>query len=364
MPGEPTLFDRVTIANCALPSRLIFAPINTGFARNGKPTMHLLRFHQRRSSPAVGINMVGNTSISVRSRSNTGTLVLASASDVGRFAVLARTIAAGGSVPGIQLGFSPHSLQPSLNWLSKDRPNEAARLANIACSPSDAELSSVLSAFVNSTRLSVQAGFRVIQINAAHGYLLSLLLNPLTNQRRGRFCLDGSWQSQFAEAVLEAAKGAVVSIRLSVRSGLPDTNHQELPCLIEASKTLSRSGVHILDYSNGFYTVDRRMIYPGIEKGILPNYITVQDLAREVDCFVAVSGNIDDCRKVPKPNERVLFSVGRALIADPEFAIKSKLGQHDSIIRCRRTGRCHYFSRGARALECGANPEVARSIAL
>jgi NADPH2 dehydrogenase len=126
------------------------------------------------------------------------------------------------------------------------------------------------------------------------------------------------------------------------------------------SKQLARAGTHILDFSNGFYTVDRRLIYPGIEKGVLPNLRAVRDLAADLDCIVSLAGNVTDLRDVPELSDRMIISVGRALIADPHFARKARLGQFAAIVQCERTGHCHYFSRGKDHIECGVNQEFVR----
>src|SRR5260370_40583468 len=106
---EPTIWRGRTI-----PSRVLLAPINTGFARNHRPSLDLLAFHRERSGPAVGIGFVGNVAIAETTALNAQTAVLRSDWDLKRFAVIARAISKRGSLAGIQLASVPVGLAPSL----------------------------------------------------------------------------------------------------------------------------------------------------------------------------------------------------------------------------------------------------------
>jgi 2,4-dienoyl-CoA reductase-like NADH-dependent reductase (Old Yellow Enzyme family) len=357
---QSNLFDQFHISGHAVSSRIVLAPINTGFAIFGHPTPRLLRFHENRSGFGIGICMVGNVALSRGSVTNAGTLELLDQSDISKFANLARCILQRGSLPGIQLGFSPEGLAPSKRWVAKDKGGELARLTAFVLAFSDEYLSKIIDAFASTATLAAKADFRVIQIHAAHGYLLSLLLNPLTNRRTGDFRLRGPWLSRLIESVQTAIHSRLLSVRLSLSSGLLDDNSEEIASISELSRGLAHAGVHILDFSNGFYTVDKRLIYPGIEKGVLPSYEIVRTLSAGLNCMISVVGNVSDLHDVPITGDKMLISVGRALIADSDFVKKSRIGNVAAVVRCKRTGKCHYFSRGKSSIECGVNPELVR----
>jgi NADPH2 dehydrogenase len=221
-------------------------------------------------------------------------------------------------------------------------------------------LSSVLDSFAAAAGLAAKAGFDVIQLHAAHGYLLSLLLNPLANCLEGDFRLRGPWLCRLIDSVQDTTKPRLLSVRLSLFSGLSPDTDEEVDFAREASLQLARLGVRVVDYSAGFYTVDKRLIYPGLERDIVPQYQRVSEFAAQLDCLVVFGGNVNDLRLVPPLRHNMLVSVGRALIADPNFIRKSRQQCFDTIVRCRRSGWCHYFSRGKSALECGANPSLGR----
>jgi 2,4-dienoyl-CoA reductase-like NADH-dependent reductase (Old Yellow Enzyme family) len=360
-PNLSSLFTPVRVANRTLPSRVLLAPINTGFARNGRPTYRLLLFHSLRAGPEIGISTLGNVAVSAEVRTNSNTAVLQSAADVSRFAVIARRIQASGSLAGIQLAYSPPGLRPEYAWVVQDRTAERKRLTSIVDSYSDDAIQRTLGSYARSAILAAKARFDVVQIHAAHGYLLSLLLSPLVNRRTGYFSFNGPWLPGFALSILEVTRDCLTSFRLSLFSGLVETPFEELAAVREISRTLANAGIHILDYSAGFYTVDKRLIYPGIERGVAPLYNYVQTLSADVKAPLSFAGNITDLRMISGIPTQFLISVGRSFIADAEFAKKSLSNRFDTISRCDRTGHCHYFSRRKGMIECPVNEGLSRT---
>ncbi|MFN7939153.1 MAG: hypothetical protein U0R19_37865 [Bryobacteraceae bacterium] len=348
------LFSPIQLSSKILPSRILLAPLNTGFAQQGVPTESLLRFHQDRSGHEMGISMVGNVAVSMDGASNHNTPVLNKSADLGSFARLATCIKARGSLAGIQLAYCPE-LAPKRNWVAGNATDERRRLSVLLSGMSDVFIEKVLNQFLTAAQLAVEVGFDVIQIHAAHGYLLSLLLNPLTNGRSGNFSLLGPWLNVFAIALRERRADCILSVRLSLFSGLTKSIDEELACIKVVSELVAQAGFHLIDYTGGFYTVDRRLIYPGIEKGVLPLRDLALGVSRDLACAVGVSGNVQDVSLLGELPPNVVVSIGRALIADPQLLQKTLRGDDEQIIRCERTARCHYFSRGKPSIECGVN---------
>jgi 2,4-dienoyl-CoA reductase-like NADH-dependent reductase (Old Yellow Enzyme family) len=337
----------------------MLAPINTGFAQtDGAPTARLKRFHQARSNDAIGVSMLGNVAVERALGTNSRTAVLACSADVARFAIIARAIRRRGSLPGIQLSAAPSDLSPGRGWRATNLEAEVARLRRLVteCSPTDIE--SLTDAFVRSTRLAKNADYSVIQIHAAHGYFLSLLLHPTINDRRDAFAVDGEWFMDFIGRIRDAAGRALLSIRLSCTSGIDETA-VELDACRFVSRQAVGAGADIIDLSAGAYTIDRRLIYPNRGEQPLATRNVARQLVSELACLVAVAGNVLGPGDLPSDLEdRLVVNVGRALIADPDFALKLREGMSTTITRCQRTGQCHYFSRGRDSISCGSNPAV------
>lgn len=358
MPELDALFSPVRRRNTVIPSRLLLAPINTGLTSRNLPSARLLHFHRERSGLAIGISMVGNVAVEAPMRTNVRTAILRKSQDLPRYAALARAISRRGSLPGIQLASAPTNLQPHRRWRTTDTGQEERRLRGIIRSYTDDDLDEHLARFLHSGSLAKRAGYDVVQIHSAHGYLLSLLLHPAINSRAGRYGPEKPWFEEFVSQMRSAIGDGLLSIRLSALTGLSPEDEE-----IEWTRSIMNravgGGVDIIDLSAGFYTVDRRLIYPGRNRAepVYANWLDT--LTHDLSCLVAIAGRITDLRTVLKrltPN--LLVSVGRPLIADPAFASKMMNGQYDLVNACTLTNKCHYFSRGKTNIECGVNPDL------
>jgi 2,4-dienoyl-CoA reductase-like NADH-dependent reductase (Old Yellow Enzyme family) len=348
---KPTVWRGQTI-----PSRILLAPINTGFARSYRPQLPLLRFHRERSGPTIGICTVGNVAITPHSAAGPATVVLSDVSGVPRLAAVARAIRERGSVPGIQLASSPIGLAPATRWRTPDVDGELARLRKLITSLDRLYLREILGQFIVSARHAQEAGFEFIQIHAAHGYLLSLLLMSAVNGRDDEFSCDGKWLDGFIMNLRNVCRDALLSVRISIQSGINPSGNDEDNAV---AHRLATNGVDLIDLSSGLYTIDRHLIYPSIHSNGLPLYPAARRLSAGLPAMVAFAGNILDLRDTPDDlPDNVFLTVGRALIADPDFAMKSSLRRFSDITWCRRIGHCHYFTRGRSHLECGVNAYV------
>src|SRR5262249_30875545 len=144
-----SLFQPAAVRGICLPSRVILAPINTGFARNGQPEFSLLRFHTQRSRPEIGISTIGNVAVDSNSAVYGGTVVLQNRTNITRLAVIARAIKRRGSLAGIQLAASPDRIFPSRDWYAKDQAAEISRLRTLLGVMSVTTLQTSLDYFLN-----------------------------------------------------------------------------------------------------------------------------------------------------------------------------------------------------------------------
>jgi 2,4-dienoyl-CoA reductase-like NADH-dependent reductase (Old Yellow Enzyme family) len=118
----------------------------------------------------------------------------------------------------------------------------------------EAEIGGVVAAFVAAARRALAAGFGVIELHAAHGYLLHEFLSPISNTRTDRY--GGSFENR-TRIVLEAAR-AVRAVwpethALFVRISSTDWTEGgwDLPQSIELARALKACGVDLIDASSG-----------------------------------------------------------------------------------------------------------------
>jgi 2,4-dienoyl-CoA reductase-like NADH-dependent reductase (Old Yellow Enzyme family) len=341
---------------------LFLAPINTGFAADGVPTDDLYQFYVSRSSPESAITVIGNVATMPQLAANASTAVL-SAKSFSTFRKIAREIRNRGSVPGIQLAEAPPLLAPRRRWRAESATDELTRLRKMIESLNAIEIREDIRNFIQAAARATEAEFGAIQIHAAHGYLLSLLLNRSINQRRDDYRHDGEWVAKFVSKLRSTVGDEnLLSFRINVCSGI-QAQTVELNDAMAQARTLSDFGVDLIDLSAGLYTLDRNFIYPaGKNETTLPYYTAAAAMASKLKCVVAFAGNVRDIRLLPQLLPvNMMVSAARAFIADPQFATKSAQGRFDEIISCTRCNRCHYFSRGKLHIECGVNLEFSQN---
>jgi 2,4-dienoyl-CoA reductase-like NADH-dependent reductase (Old Yellow Enzyme family) len=315
-----------------------------------------MRFHTGRAGHQIGLSFVGNVAILESARANPGTAVLRADRDATRFAAVCRGIRRAGSAAGVQLAVSPTDLHPARGWRAPNLSTEVERLSNIVQQMSAPELASTLERFVDVAEVAATIGFDVIQIHAAHGYLLSLLLDSTINRRTDHFGLNTNWIEAFVRDLRAVIGKAHLSFRINAFSGITERRDESVDAIALAQR-LSAAGVDILDFSAGHYTVDRRAIYPA-ERGVYPMYRVAAAVAATVSGPVIFSGGVTDLRVLPKLASNMLVGIGRGLIADPSMAEKTRQQAYNTINWCQRTNRCHYFSRGESGISCGVNEDI------
>jgi 2,4-dienoyl-CoA reductase-like NADH-dependent reductase (Old Yellow Enzyme family) len=351
-----SLFEPFSWRRRTFPTKVIFAPVNPGFAKNGRPTARFLRFQRQRSGGAIGLSYVGNVAVARGFSSNSLTATFETDDDKLRYGVLRRAVSRAGSLAGIQLALSPLDLAPRRGWRVEDEWSEIERLRSIVRTLDDMDIVAMLSQFASIAAASARIAFDVIQIHAAHGYLLSLLLEPLINERTGSFQARGSWLEDFIYDLRKAVNSSLLSFRVNARSGLREPAAEAADGIALAVR-LCDAGVDMIDFSAGIYTLDRRLIYPAA-LDIFPNLATAIATAERLQNPIVFSGGVHDLRRLPILPPNVFVGVGRALIADPLFATKSRDGDFERIAWCQRTNQCHYFSRGADGISCGVNEDI------
>src|SRR5262249_32149212 len=110
-------------------------------------------------------------------------------------------------------------------------------------------------------------GFEVIQIHAAHGYLISQSLNPWLNRRRDEY---GARPTLLLERVLEAVRASAPTCVLDVRISLIDgvaSDAGEATTREEQLHRVVQMGVDMISLSSGMYEVSRHLIYPTRTQG-------------------------------------------------------------------------------------------------
>ncbi|AZO21577.1 hypothetical protein EJ070_13390 [Mesorhizobium sp. M1E.F.Ca.ET.045.02.1.1] len=314
--------------------RTFFLGVNTGYVTNGLPDDRYVDFYRHRASSGLHCAIVGNVVVPGGYSSNTTTPTLTSD---GIWAAVANAIAEKGSLPGIQLATAWEGYVGMRKFVRADPAQVIAAARVLVRDISASGIDRTLSAFDGAAQMAIEHGFRHIQCHAAHGYLLSLLIDDRINGDAERV-LDrlAGLAARLASSQVES------SIRISLRTGDADFD------ATGADRFHNRVAALPFDYidlSSGFYNIDKRLIYPSRYEVRVDRIADSRAVAeRNPRKAFILSGQAGQPRTDKLPTN-MHIGLCRDLIANPNFLDNPESG-------CRNRNKCHYFSRGHGHLRC------------
>jgi 2,4-dienoyl-CoA reductase-like NADH-dependent reductase (Old Yellow Enzyme family) len=219
----------------------------------------------------------------------------------------------------------------------------------------------VIADFAAAARIAAGAGLDAVELHFGHGYLVSQFLSPFTNRRTDRW--GGSLENRarfLLEAVgrtrAEAGPRLAVSCRLGAAEGEPGGLTVEEG--IQVARWLEKAGVPFLHVSTGIGSVPR--LAP--EGSPWSHRLLLGAEVKEAVSIpvIGVGGIItpDQAERALAEGLVDLVAVGRAILADPQWAAKTLAGREDAIFQCHQCRFCHHFRHSER---CPAREEAAEA---
>ena len=273
MTTAPALFTPLTLRGLTLPNRLVVAPMCQYSVTEGLVGDYHLAHLGRFALGGFGLVVVEATGVTPEGRISHGDVGLWSDEHVLGLTRVVDLLHAEGSAAGIQLahaGAKASSLRP---WdgsgpvtAETARPGEApwptVSASAVPAGPgwptphalTVAGLAEVRDAFVAATRRSLAAGFDVVEVHAAHGYLLHQFLSPLSNRREDAYGGSLEARMRFPLEVVDAVRAAWPADRpLFVRVSAVDGSRDGLTVedTVAFARELKARGVDAVDASGG-----------------------------------------------------------------------------------------------------------------
>jgi 2,4-dienoyl-CoA reductase-like NADH-dependent reductase (Old Yellow Enzyme family) len=340
----PHLFDPLAVRGVTLPNRIGVSPMceyscKDGFAND----WHLVHLGARAVGGA-GLVFTEAAAVSPEGRIAPEDLGVWSEAHFEPLARIAAFIAQHGAVPGLQLAHAGRKGSTFRPWSGNGvvRPAQGGwtpvgpdnnRFADNYPTPaplSDSDIARIRDDFVAAAKRAVDAGFRVLEVHAAHGYLLHEFLSPLSNTRADHYGGSFDNRTRFTRDTVSAVRAAVpdscpVFVRISA------TDWVEGGWTIEDSVALARIlkdiGVDVIDCSSGGNVATARIpVGPGYQ---LPFAARVR---RDADIATAGVGMITEAvqaDQIIRNGDADLVLLARELLRDPYWPLHAaeKLGQ-------------------------------------
>ena len=341
-----SILSPIAINSTIFPNHFSLAPINTGFFLNGHMEKNFFDFYCQRSGNYIGTTYIGNVAVNSKMVTNPRTAYF-SKENYHEWVKLAEIISLNGSVPAIQLGCRFSSIPAMREWKSKNPIQYIEQARSEIASISKTQLDLILDSFLNTAKIAHECGFKVIQVHAAHGYLLSLLCNPLFNSRQDEYKFsDLFFLKKLTEGIAKELPNVVIDVRISFLCGIQDRK-AEMQIGFDLLDKLVSLPIHIISISNGIYNINKNYIYPPASVSE-DEYISFGTLlsGRYPNLFWNIAGNLHNINKLYciENSNKLFFSFGRQLMCDPFFISKSLANQEQDIVRSTYCGKCHYYS--------------------
>jgi len=187
-----------------------------------------------------------------------------------------------------------------------------------------ADMDAVAEQFVNAAKNADRAGFDMIEVHLAHGYLLSSFISPCTNHRDDEFGGDIEGRMKFPLRVVSAMRETwpaykPMSARISATDWV-DGGLSEFDMLAVASM-LKEAGIDIINVSTGQVTKDEDPMY-----GRMFQAPFADQIRNEVGIPTIVAGNIttaDQANTLVAAGRTDIVAMGRSIMNDPHFVLKA-----------------------------------------
>jgi anthraniloyl-CoA monooxygenase len=248
----------------------------------------------------------------------------------------------------MQLGHSGRKGSTQLGWERMDHPLESGNWPVVSASPipyyegvsqvprelSRAEIQEIIHQFEKSTRYAEQAGFDMLEIHMAHGYLLASFISPLTNQRKDSYGSSIENRMRFPLEVFRACRAAwpkdkPMSARISATDWAP--GGLSGADLITLTRMLKQAGCDLIDCSSGQTVPWQKPVYGRMYQASYADWVR-----NEVGIATMTVGAVttpDQVNTLLAAGKADLVALARPHLTNPYFTLQASawyqhMGQH------------------------------------
>ncbi|KAJ3407640.1 hypothetical protein HDV05_005328 [Chytridiales sp. JEL 0842] len=336
------LFQPITMRGITFKNRVVLTPMCMYSAVNGMASQWLISHLGQYAARGVGCIIFEATGVTANGRITPSCLGIWSDDHIAPLADVVKYLKSFNCVPGIQLahagrkascygpffgkGFDTLAGPQDGGWPGEvvgPSPIQGSKTAGMPREMSLEDILEVKEAFVAAAQRADKAGFEVVEIHAAHGYLLHSFLSPLSNKRTDDY--GGSFENRI-RMLLEVSTAVrnewpyqkPLFVRISA------TDYMEggwtIDDSVELSRRLKEVGVDLIDASSGGLVTTP--ITPFLQPGY--NVPFAERIKKEADIATGAVGMITkghQAEEILQENKADLILVGRELLRNPSWVL-------------------------------------------
>ena len=330
------LFSPLQIRNVILKNRIVVSPMCQyssvdGFAND----WHLVHLGTRAVGGA-GLVFTEATAVSPEGRISPDDLGIWKDEHIAFLRSITHFIKTHGAVPAIQLAHAGRKASHSSPWKGRKMlaPEEGGwQTISPSSIPfyeneptphqlSDAEIKTLITAFGKAAERALDADFEIVEVHAAHGYLINEFLSPLSNHRTDGY--GGSFSNRIrflVEIIREVRKVIGETMPLFVRISATEwvEGGWDISDSVQLAKTLKEMGVDVIDCSSGGNHRDQK-----IQAGPLYQVPFSEKIKKESGIFTGAVGMITtaaQCEEILQQGQADLIIMARQLLREPYFPL-------------------------------------------
>ena len=332
----PPMFTPFRLRDMELMNRVVVSPMAMYSAEDGTPNdFHLVHWGARAQGGA-GLLFAEMTCVTPEGRITPGCCGMYKPEHEAAFKRIVDFVHEHTEAKfGLQLGHSGAKGSTKVGWEGMDEPLEENNWEVSAPSPvpwseeshqpremSRAEMVEILAAFVRATEMGRRAGFDMLELHCAHGYLLSAFITPLLNQRTDEY--GGSLENRlrFPLEVFRAMRAVwpeekPMSVRISATDWVEDGINDD--DAVEIAHAFYEAGADLIDVSAGQTSPDAKPVYGRMFQTPFSDRIR-----NELDIATMAVGNIfeaDHVNSIIAAGRADLCALARPHLSDPYWTL-------------------------------------------
>jgi anthraniloyl-CoA monooxygenase len=341
---RPPMFLPFKLRGMELVNRVVVSPMAQYQAVDGIPGDWHLMHYGSRAAGGAGLVVTEMTCVSPTGRISPGCTGLWSDEQRDAWKRIVDFVHAHSAAKfSLQLGHAGRKGSTQLGWECADHPLTEGNWEIMAPSPlpyfegisqtpramARQDMDEVTQQYVHATELGAQAGFDMLELHMAHGYLLASFLSPLTNQRQDEFGGPIENRMRLPLAVFKACRAVwpadkPMSVRVSAcdwaEGGLSEDD------LVAFARALREAGADLIDVSTGQTVPWQKPVYGRMYQ------TPFSDLLRNsVDIATIAVGNIfdaDHVNSIIAAGRADLCALARPHLADPSWTLHAAAAQN------------------------------------
>jgi 2,4-dienoyl-CoA reductase-like NADH-dependent reductase (Old Yellow Enzyme family) len=341
MAHTPKLFEPISFRSVTARNRIAIAPMCQYSAKDGLGSDWHVQHLGARAMGGPGIVFTEATHVSAIARITPGCLGLWNPAHAHLLSRLASIITMGGAVPGVQIAHAGRKASSNVPWQGgKGIPvaeggwepvgPSAISFGETHTTPhalSVAEIQAVVAEFKASTRMIREAGFKVIELHGAHGYLVHSFLSPISNTRNDEYGGDLAGRARLLLELVDAIRSEWPDdLPLFVRLSCTDWMEGGLTLddTIEVARMLKATGkVDLIDCSSGgIAAVGPKIpsLHPGYQVKLAEG---VRQGAGIATGAVGIITSPAQAAEIVGNDRADLVFIARAVLADPAWPLRA-----------------------------------------